>query len=112
MPTYCTPEAVPIADIGVSADSTLPDLRGLAKLSDLRPKIVIDSREIKPLVFTRLQAIPGTLYSGDYSFLGGEDIFSIETQVDQDLACCCMGENRERFEQECHRLGLQIQSGS
>jgi hypothetical protein len=40
MPTYRTLPAVPIADTGVSADATLPGLRGLARLADLRPTIV------------------------------------------------------------------------
>jgi DNA excision repair protein ERCC-4 len=104
MPTYRTAEAVPIADTGVSADSTLPGLRGLAKLADLRPVIKIDTREVQPLCFTRLQAVPGTLYSGDYSICNLEDSFSVERKSLEDLANCCMGVNRERFEHELLRL--------
>jgi DNA excision repair protein ERCC-4 len=104
MPIYRTPEAVPIAELGVSADSTLPGLRGLAKLSDLRPVVVIDTREIQPLIFSRLQTVPGTLYAGDYSLAGCLTSFSVERKSLDDLVNCCMGENRERFERELVRL--------
>jgi DNA excision repair protein ERCC-4 len=104
MPIYRTPEAVPIADIGVSADSTLPGLRGLRDLADLRPTIVVDSREQNPLVFTRLASVVGTLYSGDYSIRNLEHLISIERKSIADLANCCMGENRERFERELLKL--------
>jgi DNA excision repair protein ERCC-4 len=104
MPTYVTPLSGPQIDTGVSSDSTLPGLRGLVKLADLRPKIVYDRREQNPLVFTRLEAVPGTLYSGDYSIAGLEASFAIERKSIADLANCSMGENRERFERELLRL--------
>jgi ERCC4-type nuclease len=88
----------------LGADKTLPGLRGLAKLADCQPKIVIDSREQSPLVFTRLKAVTGTLYSGDYSIRGLEDQFAVERKSLDDLANCCLGSNRERFEHELHRL--------
>lgn len=104
MPTYRTLPAVPIADTGVSADTTLPGLRGLKSLADLRPKIVVDSREQNPLVFTRLASIPGTLYAGDYSIAGLQASFAVERKSLDDLANCSMGNNRERFEHELLRL--------
>jgi DNA excision repair protein ERCC-4 len=104
MPIYRTPEAAPIADTGVSVDATLPGLRGLAKLADLRPVVVIDEREQAPLRFERLASIVGTLYSGDYSLRNLEHLISIERKSINDLASCCMGENRERFEREILRL--------
>jgi ERCC4-type nuclease len=104
MPIYRTPEAAPIAELGVSAEATLPGLRGLARLSDLRPIIVYDQREQAPLVFTRLQAVAGTLYSGDYSIAGLESSFAVERKSIDDLANCCMGANRDRFEHELLRL--------
>jgi len=82
----------------------LPALRGLAKLADLRPVIVIDSREQEPLTFTRLQSVRGTLYSGDYSIRGLESKFAVERKSIDDLASCCVNSNRERFEHELHRL--------
>jgi DNA excision repair protein ERCC-4 len=104
MPTYVTPAAVPPVDTGVSAEATLPGLRGLRNLADLRPTIIIDSREQAPLVFTRLQAVPGTLYAGDYSIAGLEDSFAVERKSVDDLVNCCMGANRERFKHELLRL--------
>jgi DNA excision repair protein ERCC-4 len=104
MPVYRTLEAIPIADTGVSAEATLPGLRGPAKLSDLRPTIVIDSRENQPLRFTRLASVTGTLYSGDYSIAGCESSFAVERKSLDDLANCCLGENRDRFEHELIRL--------
>ena len=104
MSTYRMPEVVPLPDTGVSADSTLPGLRGLRDLADLRPVVVIDAREQAPLVFTRLQAVPGTLYSGDYSIAGLEGSFAVERKSLEDLANCCMGANREHFERELLRL--------
>jgi len=85
-------------------DTTLPALRGLTKLADCRPMILVDSREQSPLVFTRLQAITGTLYSGDYSIAGLENLFAIERKSIDDLVNCCLSSNRERFEHELHRL--------
>ena len=69
----------------------------------MRPVIVIDSREQQPFTFTRLEAVRGTLTSGDYSFAGGEQVFAVERKSLDDLTGCCTGE-RERFERELHRL--------
>ena len=73
-------------------------------MTDFTPTILIDSREQAPLVFSRYPAITGTLQSGDYSFRGGEDLFSIERKSLDDLAQCCTGDQRERFSRELHRL--------
>jgi DNA excision repair protein ERCC-4 len=73
-------------------------------LSDLRPMIVIDRREQAPLHFERLQAVSGTLYSGDYSIAGLEDSFAVERKSIGDLVSCCLACQRERFEHELHRL--------
>ena len=54
--------------------------------------------------FERLTSVRGTLQTGDYSVAGLEDLFSIERKTISDLVGCCMGENRERFERELHRL--------
>src|SRR3982074_3599553 len=82
----------------------LPALRSLGELRDMRPTLVIDNREVQPLVFTRLPSVRGTLYSGDISILGLEDLFSIERKGSiEELVSCCTGQ-RERFEHELHRL--------
>jgi len=82
----------------------LPALRGLGDLADYDPVIVIDSREQEPLSFSRLQCRTGTLTSGDYSVCGLEHLFAVERKTISDLVGCCVGQNRERFERELHRL--------
>lgn len=82
----------------------LPALRGLGTLADHEPVIVIDTREQDPLAFGRLQSIRGTLQTGDYSIRGLEEQFSVERKSISDLVGCCMGEGRQRFERELHRL--------
>ncbi len=92
-----------MTDHETEAIPTLPALKGLGRLADVRPVLVVDSREQQPLVFTRLEAIRGTLTSGDYSFSGGEQVFAVERKAINDLTGCCTGE-RDRFERELHRL--------
>jgi len=48
--------------------------------------------------------VRGTLTSGDYSFTGGTELLSVERKSLPDLVACVVGENRERFERELHRL--------
>jgi len=84
--------------------ATLPALKGLGDLAGLRPVMVIDTREQLPLPFKRLAAVRATLTSGDYSFRGGEELFAVERKSISDLVACCVGENRERFFRELHRL--------
>lgn len=68
------------------------------------PTLIVDSREQTPIVFTRLPSTIGTLTTGDYSFVGAEELFAIERKSIADLAACCTGDNRERFFREMHRL--------
>ncbi len=58
----------------------------------------------RPSVLERLASVRGTLTTGDYSVAGLQDLFSIERKAVSDLVDCCMGENREQFERELHRL--------
>lgn len=83
---------------------TLPALRCLGDLADVRPEIIVDSREQTPLAFTRLPSQSGTLQSGDYSFAGAEELFVIDCKTIADLVACCVGDNRARFFRELHRL--------
>lgn len=83
---------------------TLPALKKLGKLSDLRPVVIIDTREQTPLPITRLEVVRAGLQTADYSFQGGEQVFGIERKSIDDLVGCCTGGNRERFEREMHRL--------
>ncbi len=83
---------------------TMPALKMLGKLSDLRPVIAVDSREQEPLVFTRLESVVATLQSADYSFLGAEEHFAVSRKSLPDLVSSCIGENRARTERHLHRL--------
>ncbi len=83
---------------------TLPALRALGNLADVRPVIITDTREQTPLPFARLATERGTLTTGDYSFRGGEELFAVERKTVADLVGCCAKENRERFFRELHRL--------
>lgn len=96
----------------MKADATtfppLPAIRRLHDQSDVRsghrPAVVIDTREQDPLPITRLPVERGTLTSGDYSIRGCEHLFAVERKSISDLVSCCVGNNRERFERELHRL--------
>jgi ERCC4-type nuclease len=81
---------------------TLPALKSLSRLSELRPIIVTDTREVTPFIFTRLPSVRGTLITGDYGILGAEDLFMVERKSLSDMVGCFMGE-RERFTREMHR---------
>jgi ERCC4-type nuclease len=81
----------------------LPPIRGAAS-ADLLPVIVTDTREQTPLPFSRLRTIRAGLLTADYSVAGLESVFAIERKSVADLVSCCAGSNRERFENELHRL--------
>ena len=83
--------------------ATLTAPRDLPALADVRPVIVVDSREQAPLPFRRLPSVRGTLQSGDYSALGLEQALAIERKSIPDLVACVTS-GRERFERELHRL--------
>jgi len=87
-----------------SSSLHLPALKSLGDLAEVAPVLVIDNREQTLLVFTRLLAVRGTLYSGDYGIQGLEDSFAVERKSIEDLVSCCMGENRNRFSHELQRL--------
>ncbi len=82
----------------------LPALKSLGDLADMRITLVQDTREQRPLVFTRLPVTVGTLYSGDISIRGLEDLFSIERKASINELISCATSQRERFERELHRL--------
>ena len=70
----------------------------------MRPVIIVDSREQTPLPIARLATVRAGLTTGDYSFQGGEELFAVERKSLDDLASCCAGASRERFERELHRM--------
>lgn len=67
--------------------------------------VVCDSREQKPLDFTRwpdVNVVPGTLNVGDYSLCGLETICAVERKSADDLVSS-LSHGRERFERELVR---------
>jgi ERCC4-type nuclease len=83
---------------------SLPALKSLGELADAKPIIEIDTREQAPLVFTRLQSVRSCLPEADYRIAGVVD-WAVERKGSLDeLAACCIGSNRDRFERELHRL--------
>jgi ERCC4-type nuclease len=83
----------------------LPPLPALRRNTEaLLPTVVIDTREQTPLPIERLPFVRAGLYSGDYSVQGLEHLFAVERKSIPDLVSCCAASNRERFENELHRL--------
>lgn len=93
-----------MADSEKKPELTLPALRHLGELADVKPTIIIDTREQNPLPFGRLATRRGMLMSGDYSVAGLEELISVERKTVADLVACCIGQNRDRFARELHRL--------
>jgi len=52
---------------------------------DFAPRILIDTREQDPLPITRYPSARGTLSTCDYSFAGGEHLFTVERKSIPDL---------------------------
>ena len=67
------------------------------------PVLLVDTREQKPLRFSHLPAESATLYTGDYSVRGLEEVFAVERKSLADLAGSLTRE-RDRFMKEMHRL--------
>ena len=65
-------------------------------------RILIDTREQQPSIFTGHDVAPETttLLCGDYSLPGFEDRAAIERKSPNDLVGCLKGSNRDRFERE------------
>lgn len=90
--------------MAIASQLTLPALRSLGDLADARPVVLIDSREQDPLKFEHLESRVCALQTGDYSLLGASDSFSVERKTICDFVGCCVGDNRDRFARELHRL--------
>jgi ERCC4-type nuclease len=69
-----------------------------------KPVLLIDHREKRPLVFTRLRAEAGTLESGDYTVAGLATRFAVERKSVKDLIVCSRGQDAMRFSRELQRL--------
>ena len=73
------------------------------KQSPNLPTVVIDTREQTPLPISNLSTETGTLYSGDYSVRGLEEVFAIERKTIADIVGS-LTSGRDRFLNELHRL--------
>ena len=95
---------------GTTEMKPLPAMKSLGDLSEMLPVIIVDTREHKPLSFSRLPSIVEGLDTGDYSIAGTQEFFwfAVERKTVADLVSCCMNkddkENRERFERELSRM--------
>ena len=67
------------------------------------PPIITDNREKTPLVFN-CPSVKACLYSGEYSFVGAEQLFAVDRKSLDDLAASCASSRREVFEHELLRL--------
>jgi len=70
---------------------------------DIKPTIVIDTREQTPWTFQNLPTVTATLQTGDYSLLGLEHLVAVERKGFGDLLKC-IGTDRDRFKRELQRL--------
>lgn len=70
-----------------------------------RPRILIDSREQTPLIFSDAVIVEHgvTLPTGDYSLAGFTEQVAIERKSKADFVACC-GPERERFLEQIQRL--------
>jgi ERCC4-type nuclease len=88
------------------ADRAVVVQRSIANKKTLEPKditVVIDTREQTPVDLMPLEAIRGTLRTGDYSVQGLTDVISVERKSLADLYGC-IGRDRQRFQAEMQRL--------
>lgn len=67
------------------------------------PRLIVDTREQMPLCFEHLEAVRGTLATGDYSIEGMEGAFMVERKSVQDLVGS-LTQGRERFFRELERM--------
>lgn len=73
---------------------------------EIRPEdltVVIDTREKRPLVFSKMKTIRKSLPTGDYSILGLEKHICVERKSLPDLLMC-VGRERKRFDEEMQRM--------
>ena len=81
----------------------LPALHRLGDLADARPALSL-TRGANPAADTPVADVRAGLLTGDYSVAGLECHFTVERKSIPDLVGCCAASNRERFENELHRL--------
>lgn len=77
--------------------------RSKCKDAPCLPRLIVDTREQTPLTFPHLEAVRGTLATGDYSIAGMEGAFMVERKSVQDLVGS-LTQGRERFFRELARM--------
>lgn len=81
-----------------------PELPAVSMDAGSYPVVIIDTREQDRLPIAQpFSAVLGTLPTGDYSYLGGEQDFAIERKSIADLVGC-LGVDRKRFKGQLDRL--------
>jgi len=92
-----------IRQVGLNQKPIPPPAHERAPAPDCAPRILIDTREQDPLPIARYPSARGTLTTGDYSFAGGEHLFTVERKSIPDLVRSLTIE-RERFTRELERM--------
>lgn len=82
----------------------LPIAKAATGRSEAIPRLLIDTREQRPLTFSdRVEVERATLPTGDYSVAGCTDVVALERKSLADLVLC-VAQERERFEECLRRL--------
>lgn len=90
--------------MGLVVEETGCRRRVLRKAPEPWRRIRVDTREQLPLVFPPgIEAVRGTLATGDYAIDGAPELAVVERKSVADLLGC-VGASRERFERELVRL--------
>ena len=74
------------------------------KPSETQFKIIVDTREQKPLTDFKRDTVRKKLDTGDYSIEGYEEVITFEHKTIKDLIGTCDVRNRDRFKRELLRM--------
>ncbi len=77
--------------------------KGRPRVNIPLPRLIVDTREQLPLTFTHLDAVRGTLTTGDYSVDGLQSRFAVERKSTPDLVGS-LTQGRDRFMRELERM--------
>lgn len=77
--------------------------KGRPRVNIPLPRLIVDTREQTPLPFLHLEAVRGTLTTGDYSIDGLQSRFAVERKSVPDLVGS-LTQGRERFFRELERM--------
>ena len=98
----CTRTAAPApAETATGAQGAQRDMQPRPRFP--LPRLIVDTREQTPLTFTHLDAVRGTLATGDYSVDGLQSRFAVERKSVPDLVGS-LTQERARFMRELERM--------